>query len=212
MPHKTKHVAILQGHPDPKGGHFCHALAEAYSKGAAEAGHEVDLVDIAKLDFPWLRSREEQEGSPPEAIREAQAVLTRSDHLVLIYPVWNGTVPARLKGFLEQAFRPMFLFPDFKPGERLGFSPYYTQRKALRGKTARIIATMQMPAFLYRWYFRPHTEKSTLRLAGIGPIRESFIGLVETLNRRRREQWLCQMYALATKGSRGSPFGKLACE
>jgi hypothetical protein len=41
--------------------------------------------------------------------------------------------------FLEQTFRSAFIFPDFKPGQPLGFLSYYTQRKALMGKTARIV-------------------------------------------------------------------------
>ncbi len=37
----TKHVVIVQGHPDPQHRHFCHALVDAYDAGAREAGHEV---------------------------------------------------------------------------------------------------------------------------------------------------------------------------
>ena len=157
MASQLKHIAVIQGHPDPQGRHYCHALAEAYATGAREA-----------------RSRDDVErGSVPDAIRDGQAVLTRSDHIVLIYPVWNGAMPALLKGFLEQTFRSTFIFPDAKPGERLGFSSYFSQRKALAGKSGRVIATMQMPAFVYRWYFHPHPEKNTPRLGGIRPIRRA---------------------------------------
>jgi putative NADPH-quinone reductase len=175
-----KHIAIIQGHPDPLGRHFCHALADAYAAGARDAGHDVESIEVARLDFPLLRSRDDLErGSVPEAIRQVQETLTRSDHVVMIFPVWNGAMPALLKGFLEQTFRPASIFPDMKPGEQLGFSSYFTQRKALTGKTARVITTMLMPAFVYRWYFHPHPEKNTLRLSGLGPIRETLIGLVE---------------------------------
>jgi putative NADPH-quinone reductase len=34
----------------------------------------------------------------------------------MIYSVWNGAMPAFLKGFLEQTFRPAFTFPDAKAG------------------------------------------------------------------------------------------------
>jgi putative NADPH-quinone reductase len=135
----------------------------------------------------------------PDAIRQAQGVLTRSDHIVLIYPVWNGAMPALLKGFLEQTFRSTFIFPDAKPDQRLGFSSYFSQRKALTGKSGRVVATMQMPAFVYRWYFHPHPEKNTLRLGGIRPIRERLIGLVEARDPRKREQWLLRMRALGRR-------------
>ena len=108
----------------------------------------------------------------------------------MIYPVWNGTLPARLKGFLEQVFRPAFTFLRFNPDQPLGVATAIRQPKRLTGKTARVVATMQMPAFVYRWYFHPHPEKNTLRLGGIRPIRESLIGLVEAPDPRKREQWL----------------------
>jgi hypothetical protein len=60
--------------------------------------------------------------------------------------------------------------------------------------------TMQMPAFVYRWYFHPHPEKNTLRLGGISPIRESLIGLVEAPSSAKRERWLRTMYAFGQKG------------
>jgi putative NADPH-quinone reductase len=197
----TRHIAIIQGHPDPLGHHFGHALADAYVKGAHEGGHEIHVIDVATLDFPLLRSREDLErGVPPDAIQQAQAAIGRSDHVVMIYPVWNGAMPALLRGFLEQTFRPAFIFPDVKPGEKLGFFAWFTQRKALKGTSARIVVTMQMPAFVYRWYFHPHPEKNTLRLCGMGPIRESLIGFVETPNGRTRERWLGKMYAFGREG------------
>ena len=192
----TKHIAIIQGHPDPQGHHYCHALAEAYAAGAREACHEVEIIDVARLEFPLLRSRMDLErGSVPETIKQSQEVLTRSGHVVLIYPVWNGGIPALLKGFLEQTFRSAFIFPDAKPGERLGFSSYFSQRTALAGRSGRIVATMQMPAFVYRWYFHPHLEKNSLKLGGL-TVRESLVGGADAKNAGTREQWLRKMTAL----------------
>ena len=52
----SRRILLIQGHPDPKGGHLCHALAQAYADGAAEAGHKLRRVEVAQLDFPLLRS------------------------------------------------------------------------------------------------------------------------------------------------------------
>lgn len=200
MTHNAKRIVILQGHPDPDGGHFCHALAQAYANGAAEAGHEVHVVSIATLAFPLLRSRKDQQGDAPVDIAAAQAELTRVDHVILIYPIWNGGAPALVKAFFEQVFRPAFIFPDRAANEPLGFFSYFAQRKALKGKTAHIVVTMQMPAFIYRWMFHPHPEKNTLRVSGIGPIRESLVGLVESPDGRRRAQWLRKLHAFGRAG------------
>ena len=190
MSSQSKRIVIIQGHPDPEGQHYCCALAAAYAQGAAEAGHTIHNLDVAKLEFPFLRSRDDQHGAPPNAIEQAQAAIAHADHVVMIYPVWNGGAPAMLKAFLEQTFRPAFIFPSAPAGKPLGFLSYYTQRGGLKGKTARIIATMQMPAFVYRWYFRPHPERNTLRLSGLSPIRESLIGSVESPNGSGRKRAL----------------------
>lgn len=148
----VKHIAIILGHPDPRGGHYNHALAEAYTSGARESEHVVETIDVARTEFPILRCRDELDsGAVPDGIRQAQGILSRADHIVLIFPIWNGGMPALLKGFLEQTFRSTFVFPDARPGARLGFSSYFKQRKALSGKSGRIVVTMQMPAFVYHW-------------------------------------------------------------
>lgn len=54
----TKRVVVIQGHPDPAGGHFAHVLADAYADGAQVAGYEVRRIDVATLEFPWLRNQE----------------------------------------------------------------------------------------------------------------------------------------------------------
>jgi putative NADPH-quinone reductase len=200
MPHEIRQIVIIQGHPDPEGNHFGHALAQAYVSGAQGAGHGVDVINVARLNFPLLRSRSDQHGQTPESVVQAQSAISRADHVVMIYPVWNGGAPALLKGFLEQTFRPAFIFPDTKTSEPLGFFAYYTQTKALKGKSARIVATVQMPAFVYRWYFHPHPERNTLRLGGMGPVRETLIGNVQTRDVRKRERWLVKMAALGRDG------------
>jgi hypothetical protein len=57
MTHNAKRIVIIRGHPDPGGNHFCHALAQAYVKGATEAGHEYGIypalpIKIGKQFYP----------------------------------------------------------------------------------------------------------------------------------------------------------------
>jgi len=197
MDETHRRIVLIQGHPDSAGGHFCNALAEAYAAGARAAGHHVDLIDVAALDVPFLRSRTALEhDDAPAHIQLAQHTIAAADHMVVMHPVWNGGAPAMLRAFMEQTFRPSFLFPGLKPGEHLGFSAAFRRRKALSAKTARVVATMQMPAFLYRWYFRPHQEASALRLGGAKPVKETLIGFVEAADGSKREQWLRRMRIL----------------
>ncbi|UVF21500.1 NAD(P)H-dependent oxidoreductase [Microvirga terrae] len=131
-------IVIIQGHPTSGGEHFCHALADAYAEGAFAGSHHVRFITVADLDFPLLRSKADWDKDPPPAvIVEAQRTLAWAEHLVIIYPLWLGGMPALLKGFLEQALRPTFL-----TGGREGAS----WKSVLKGRSSRIVITMSMPA------------------------------------------------------------------
>ncbi|MGA8262381.1 MAG: NAD(P)H-dependent oxidoreductase [Arenicellales bacterium] len=190
-------LLVIDGHPDPADARLCHALAKAYVDGARRAGHDVSVIRPADLDFTFLHSKEEFEKQQPVAdIRLAQQAIEAADHLVLVYPLWMGTMPALLKAFLEQVLRPGFAFG---PGDG-GSMP----RKRLGGRSARIVVTMGMPVFVYRWYFRAHglksLERNILKLCGIKPVRESLFGMVEASSEARRAKWLRAMRQLGTQG------------
>jgi len=179
-------VLIIQGHPDGCAQHFCHALADAYAEGARSAGHEVEWVDIGVLDFAFLRSQEEWKHAVlPPALVDAQAAIARAEHLVIVYPLWLGGMPAALKGFLEQVMRPGFAVPADGPNLRA---------KLLAGRSARVVVTMGMPALVYRWYFLAHglrlLKRNILGLIGIAPVRDAIVGSVENLTRKQRIVWL----------------------
>ncbi|HKJ09291.1 MAG TPA: NAD(P)H-dependent oxidoreductase [Gammaproteobacteria bacterium] len=191
-----KHITVIQGHPDPAPTHFGHALADAYVRGAQQAGHEVMRIAVAPMNLPLLRDKDEWEKGPvPPPVRAAQQAIGRADHLVLVYPLWLGTMPAVLKGFLEQALR-----PGFAVGEPGSGKPW---KRLLAGRSARIVVTMGMPALFYRWFFRAHSlkslERNILGFCGVGPIRASLVGMVETADDRRRRRWLARMEALGRR-------------
>jgi putative NADPH-quinone reductase len=185
----VRRIAIIQGNPDPKGGHYGHALARAYTEAAKQAGHTVQVLEVAQLEFPWLHTEEDfNSGGVPPVIRNAQEVLREADHLLIIFPLWHGTMPAVLKAFFEQTFR-----PDFALENRPGKLP----RRLLKGKSARIVVTMGMPALLYRWLFREHgvksLDRSILWWSGISPIRTCFIGNVAERKKGCHQRWLEQL-------------------
>jgi len=192
-----KHIVVIQGHPDPRGCHFGHALAAAYVDGAREAGHLADVITVAQLEFPLLHSKEEFEGGiVPPCIRQAQDAIRGAEHLVMLYPLWLGSMPALLQGFFEQVFRPGFAIGE--PGGSV-----LTPRR-LTGKSARIVITMGMPAFVYRWYFGAHSLKGLKRgllgFCGMGPIRHTLIGAVESPDGTRRARWLAKMRTFGRQG------------
>jgi len=194
----VKRITIIEGHPDSSKVHFGHALVEAYAKGANEAGHEVKRLSVAELDLPFLRSKEEWEAdTSSQPIRQSQDAIAWADHLVVVYPMWHGTMPALLKAFFEQVFRPGFAMSKDESGKMW--------KKQLTGKTARIIVTMGMPALFYRWYFRAHSlkslERNILAFCGIGPIKSTLIGMVENFDDNKIKQWMAKMNKLGQRAA-----------
>jgi putative NADPH-quinone reductase len=192
-----RRITILQGHPDPAPDRFCRALMQAYVEGARAAGHEVRIVDITALDFPVLRTREDWEhGALPSGLADAQQAIAWAEHLVLCFPLWLGGMPALMKAFLEQVARPGFAFARAE-GELTG-------RKLLTGRSARIVVTMGMPAIVYRAWFGAHSlkslERNILGFVGIGPIRETLIGMVESGGDPAHAKWLAKLRALGARG------------
>ncbi|HUL96725.1 MAG TPA: NAD(P)H-dependent oxidoreductase [Usitatibacter sp.] len=191
-------IAIIQGHPDPAAERFTRALQAAYMEGARAGGHEVRVIDVATLDFPLVRTKDEWEnGEPPPPIMGAQAIIHWADHLVIIYPLWAGSMPALLKAFFEQAFRPRFAFGDTRK----------MKERKLRGRSARIVITMGMPAFVYRWFFGAHSlkslERNILGFCGIGPIKVSLVGSIDDPDPAKRRKWLEKMKAYGTAADAG---------
>ncbi len=189
-------IAIIQGHPDGSAPHLCHALADAYVKGARASGHEVRIVDLGKMEFPLLRTKDAfEQGAVPSELRGAQEAIAWADHLLLVYPLWLGEMPAIVKGFLEQTLRPGFAF---EVGGN-GWTP------KLRGKTARVVVTMGMPAAAYRWYFGAHSLRSLRRnilsFVGVKPVRSSLFGLVEGVERETQGSLARQAREARFRGS-----------
>ncbi|MDN2579709.1 NAD(P)H-dependent oxidoreductase [Aquibium sp. ELW1220] len=195
----TRRILIIVGHPDPAPERLARALAQAYADGATAAGHEVRRIDLARLDVPLLHTRAEFEtGQPPAALAHAADDLRWAEHIVFVFPLWLGTMPALLKAFLEQMIRPgvAFAFPE---------SGRTVARPLLRGRSARLVVTMGMPALLYRIWFLSHgtagLRRSILGFAGIRPVRETLIGLVEGASGAKRAKWLARLRDLGTRAA-----------
>lgn len=193
----ARRIAIIQGHPDPNERHFGHALAAAYCQGAEAGNHEVRVIDVAALDVPVLRSKGVwEQGRLSEPLRQAQSTMGWAEHWVFFYPLWLGTMPALLKAFLEQVLRPGFAIA--KSGGGVAW------KKQLSGRSARVVVTMGMPAPIYRWYFRAHSlksfERNILRFCGIGPVRETLIGMVEASGDAKHQRWLRKLHDLGRTG------------
>jgi putative NADPH-quinone reductase len=178
-------ILLINGHPDKES--FNYALADAYKKGALSSGAEVQQINICELKFnPNLefgyRKRTELE---PDLLK-AQESIKLADHIVWVYPVWWGSVPALMKGFLDRVLLPGFAFK-----KREG-SVWWD--KYLTGKTSRIICTMDQPTWFYRWINKKPShvamKKLTMNFIGIKKVRITAIGPLRLSKPEFRQKWL----------------------
>lgn len=188
-------ILVVDGHPDANRDHLIHALADAYAEGATSAGREIRCLRVAELEFPLLRrSADFEDSAAPPDIAAAQQDILWAEHLVIFYPLWLGTLPALLKGFFEQTIRPGFGFDPAKGP----FGP------KLKGRSARVVVTMGMPALFYRLFYRAHglksLERNILKLCGFGPIHETLFGSVEAASAKTRKGWLAKLERLGREG------------
>ena len=169
-------ILVINGYPyKEKTGS---ALQKAYMEGAEKAGHIVHSINISDLNFSYnLPQGYHQLPEPEEDIRLAWKLISEADHLVFFYPNWWGTYPAMLKGFIDRVFIPGFAFKYANGGSR---------KKLLSGKSARIIVTMDQPAWYYRYVIgaagSKALKKAVLTFCGITPVRVHLIGNIRKLS------------------------------
>jgi putative NADPH-quinone reductase len=180
-----KRILIINGHPDKESYNF--GLSEAYKKGAKTSNAEIKEINIRELNFnPNLQFGYRKQTELEPDLLDAQARLKWADHLVWIYPVWWGSVPAIMKGFLDRVLLPGFAF------NKKENSLWWV--KCLTGKTARIICTLDQPSWYYKWFNRGPShnamKKMTMNFVGVKRVRITVIGPVRLSKEEFRIKWL----------------------
>jgi putative NADPH-quinone reductase len=180
-----KKIMIVVGHPQRNT--LCEALGKAYKAGAESAGHEVRLFSLAEMTFDPILHEGYRRMQPLEPdLRTAYEALTACDHLVIIFPLWCGDMPALLKGFIERILQPDLIARE-NTENAMNWSIF-------SNKSARIVMTMGMPVSIYRFWYRGHALKlltrNILQFIGIKPVRHTLFGMIGTSKPQQREQWV----------------------
>lgn len=188
-------ILIINGHPDPES--FNAALSDAYQKGASAAGHEVQSLNLRDLDFnPILDYGYRQRTELEPDLLKAQELILQADHLVWVYPVWWGSLPALLKGFLDRTLLPGYAFAYREN------SVWWD--KLLKGRSSRVIQTLDQPTWFYRWINGRPTyhvmKKMVLGFCGIRKSKFTTFGPIRNSKPEAREKWLKKVENLGRKG------------
>jgi NAD(P)H dehydrogenase (quinone) len=182
-----KKILIVLAHPQVKS--YCGALAQAYADGARAAGAEVRQVNLAELSFnPFGSGSLDKPLALEPVLQQAQADIRWAEHLVFAYPILWGTI-------IERVFAPGFAV-NFRND-----SPLWD--KLLKGRSARLIVTLNTPPLLYRLLFRRAghitMKRSILEFCGIAPVKITDVGPMKNSSADKREKWIQQARALGAQ-------------
>jgi putative NADPH-quinone reductase len=185
-----KKVLIINGHPNKDS--FCSALVKSYAKGCLRSGNEVIILNLNELKFDLnLNSGFKSEQELETDLKLAQQHIHWAQHIVVVHPVWWGSVPALLKGFFDRTLLPGFAFKYKKD------SPMWD--KLLVGKTGHLIYTTDTPLFIYNWFFGAPSvnivKKRVLQFCGIDPVKVTGIGPIRNSTEPFRTNWLTKLEA-----------------
>lgn len=184
-------IAIVVGHVWM--GSFCEALAESYARGARSGGHEVQVFVTAGMKFdPILHDGFSKVQALEPDLQAAHDAILAADHLVIIFPLWMGSLPAIMKGFLERVLQPDLV------------EPYKTHKfpKLLRGKSVRVMITMGMPGIMYRCLYRAealHVVRRNMRSVGAKWVLSRLFGYIDGVGDKGRRRWLQEVEGMGRR-------------
>jgi putative NADPH-quinone reductase len=189
MPSTPKKILVIMAHPGSNS--LTQALAEEYQRGAIKSGAEARYLSLSELDFDPVLKEGYRGKQPMEPdLTKAQKDILWAQHLVFVYPIWWGAMPALLKGFIDRIFLPGFAFKYRKD------SVWWD--KLLAGRSARLITLMDTPPWYFRWVYRMpghnQMKRTILEFCGVKPVRISSFGPVRGADEKQRENWLRKVY------------------
>lgn len=196
----AQRILVILGHPAPNS--LCAGMAHAYREGAQAAGAEVRLLDLSTMDFNPLLHAGYRGLQPLEPdLLAAQASITWAEHLVWVYPIWWGAMPALQKGFIDRVFLPGYAF-KYREGSSLW-------DRLLAGRSAELLVTMDSPPWYFRWVTRMpghhQMKKAILEFCGIRPVKVHSFGPVRTASAQRLGEWVEQARALGARHGGRAP-------
>ena len=190
-----KKILIILGNTKTKS--FCKALVNTYQKEAQKSGYQVERINLQDLKFDPILHEGFDSPQPLESdLVKSQKLIRWADHIVFVYPIWWMAFPAILKGFIDRVFTSGFAFRYHK-GKMM-------PEQLLRGKSARLIVTMDSPPLIYRFWFgapgNKMMKRGILGFCGVSPIRITNIGSVKRSTDEKRKKWLGLVKELGRKG------------
>ncbi|MBD9654729.1 NAD(P)H-dependent oxidoreductase [Pseudomonas sp. PDM12] len=189
-----KRILMIIG--SPKSDSLCHSLAEAYALGARTEGHVVRQMRLSEMSFdPVLHEGYSQSQALEPDLLEAQRQIHWAQHLVFVYPVWWGGLPAQLKGFFDRVLLPGFAF-KYRSNSQ-------SWDKLLSGRSADLLVTLDTPSWYFRWVYgapaHRQMKRTILGFCGIKTRRLEQFTPVRPSSENQRQNWIRRAELLGSR-------------
>jgi NAD(P)H dehydrogenase (quinone) len=191
-------VLLVLAHPNPAS--FNHALAQAVSDTARQAGHEVWLHDLYAEQFDPVMTAAELDRAavlPPAIERHCQEV-DQADFLGMIQPNWWSAPPAILRGWIDRCLRAGRAY-NFVPDGKGGARPV----GLLKARAGLVLNTANTPQAIEESVFgdplQTHWIKVVFGMCGIRRVvRRNFAPVIAS-SAEQRAGWLAESRQLAAE-------------
>jgi putative NADPH-quinone reductase len=191
---KKRNILIIVGHPGKES--FSKSIGESYLKGAKSSGNKVKIIYLSEMNFnPNLKEGYKKIQPLEKDLLNFQKNILWAEHIVLITPVWWGSVPAKLKGLLDRAILPGFAFKYQKKS--------ILPKRFLKGKSARVFMTKGGSRIFYFGslaYPGMILRRFVFNFTGIFPVRVKSFYSMNNLSEERVQKILKKVFDIGKKG------------
>ncbi|WP_444898030.1 NAD(P)H-dependent oxidoreductase [Microbulbifer sp. SSSA005] len=184
-----KNILLLNG--NPKKNSFVKQLSDVYESEAKKQAN-VRRYNLSEMDFNSnLEFGYDDYQVLEDCLYEFQEALKWAQHIVVMSPIWWGGLPGKLKGLIDRSFLPGITF-KFESGSA---EPI----QLLKGKTSRIILTMDAPTEYLEEQAKSVLEqldRFTLQYCGFSKAEVSLFGSMIMSDKNQQDSWLKTVKAL----------------
>ncbi|MED4305859.1 NAD(P)H-dependent oxidoreductase [Bacillus licheniformis] len=192
-------TAVIYAHPNPNS--FNGAILNQVIKALEDSKHFYDVIDLYRdrfdpvLLFDEKKRRSDMKRDPETA--EYRRIVKNADHLIFIYPLWWGGMPAIMKGFIDRVFA---------AGEAYTYQGKLP-KGLLKARTASVYYTADAPSWYLRFWRRDAdwvTVKDVmLKFCGVRRVKRLLFAGVKDSSEEKRTQWLDRVYRSIAPADRG---------
>ena len=186
-------ILVIYAYPNKKG------LNESIKNTVLcnlKTSRQVQIIDLYEEQFnPVLYFDEEHKRRNlhlNQEMKRYRELISWSDQLIFIYPIWWSSMPAVLKGFIDRVFAKDFAY-RYKGLIPIGL---------LKGKKSWIITTHDSPAMYAKFIQKDYgkiLKKQILKMCGIKTIKHSTLAYVRGSSESKRESFLGKIASFASK-------------